>query len=103
MGRAGNSSDDEHPNDLDILTPADKLYEGKVLCKATILSKATEYICRLEKDNKRLEGEIASLNARVNAYDKMSMTVYTIRLASLTMHLLNLTVGIPLHPRLATF
>lgn len=69
MSRPGNcDEDDDDAEDLEGLTPAHKLN------KATVLSKATEYIRHLERRNKRLQEEVASLKARVDAYDKMAMT-----------------------------
>lgn len=68
MSRSGNGEDEDDQEDLEGLTPAHKLN------KATVLSKATEYIRHLEKRNKRLQEEVNSLKARVDAYDKMAMT-----------------------------
>lgn len=68
MSRVGNGDDDDEAEDLEGLTPAHKLN------KATVLSKATEYIRHLEKRNKRLQEEVTSLKARVDAYDKMALT-----------------------------
>jgi Domain of unknown function (DUF2014)/Helix-loop-helix DNA-binding domain len=69
MARSGPGGEEEdEPEDLEGLTPAHKLN------KATVLSKATEYIRHLEKRNKRLQDELTSLKARVDAYDKMAMT-----------------------------
>jgi len=67
MSRTGNSDEDDDVEDLEGLTPAHKLN------KATVLSKATEYIRHLEKRNKKLQEEVASLKARADAYDKMAM------------------------------
>jgi hypothetical protein len=49
--------------DLQGLTPAHKLN------KATVLSKATEYIAHLEKRNKTLTKENATLKSRVDAFE----------------------------------
>ena len=67
MARSGNGGDEDELEDLEGLTPAHKLN------KATVLSKATEYIRHLEKRNKRLQDEVTALKARVDAYDKMAM------------------------------
>jgi len=53
--------------DLQGLTPAHKLN------KATVLSKATEYIKHLEKRNTRLADENAAMKARLNAFEKLFM------------------------------
>ncbi|KAF2643810.1 hypothetical protein P280DRAFT_444964 [Massarina eburnea CBS 473.64] len=63
----GNEEDDD-PEDLEGLTPAHKLN------KATVLSKATEYIRHLEKRNKHLQDEVTALKGRVESYEKMSMS-----------------------------
>lgn len=72
---AGANEEDDDPEDLEGLTPAHKLN------KATVLSKATEYIRHLEKRNKRLQDELATLQARIESYDKMAisgpMTMHT--------------------------
>lgn len=69
MSRAnhGNGDEEDDPEDLEGLTPAHKLN------KATVLSKATEYIRHLEKRNKRLNEEVDSLKARLESYDKFAM------------------------------
>ncbi|OMP87900.1 Sterol regulatory element-binding protein 1 [Diplodia seriata] len=70
MSRAGNTNGNEEeddPEDLEGLTPAHKLN------KATVLSKATEYIRHLEKRNKRLNEEVDTLKARLESYDKFAM------------------------------
>jgi hypothetical protein len=62
--------EDEEMNgeeDLQGLTPAHKLN------KATILSKATEYIAHLEKRNSYLTRENAGLKARVDAFEILVM------------------------------
>jgi len=41
--------------------------------QATVLSKATEYIAHLEKRNKYLSKENASLKARVDAFEILVM------------------------------
>ncbi|KZF23544.1 hypothetical protein L228DRAFT_118638 [Xylona heveae TC161] len=70
MSRAtqGNGDEDDDPEDLEGLTPAHKLN------KATVLSKATEYIRHLEKRNKRLSDENVALKVRLNAFEKLAMT-----------------------------
>lgn len=69
MSRAnGNGDEDDDPEDLEGLTPAHKLN------KATVLSKATEYIRHLEKRNKRLQDEVATLKDRIESYEKMSIS-----------------------------
>lgn len=72
--RSGNAEEEEDGEDLEGLTPAHKLN------KATVLSKATEYIRHLEKrykramdDNKRLMDELAATKARVDSYNKLAM------------------------------
>ncbi|KAI9830121.1 MAG: hypothetical protein M1819_005798, partial [Sarea resinae] len=64
----GNGDDEDDPEDLEGLTPAHKLN------KATVLSKATEYIRHLEKRNKRLGDENVALKIRLNAFEKLAMT-----------------------------
>ncbi|KAK8429218.1 hypothetical protein IWX49DRAFT_318649 [Phyllosticta citricarpa] len=70
MSRANGTGaeDDDDPEDLEGLTPAHKLN------KATVLSKATEYIRHLEKRNKRLSEEVDALKARLESYDKFAMS-----------------------------
>ncbi|PSN66211.1 hypothetical protein BS50DRAFT_574672 [Corynespora cassiicola Philippines] len=69
MSRAnGGNEEDDDPEDLEGLTPAHKLN------KATVLSKATEYIRHLEKRNKRLMDEVATLKGRLDSYEKMAIT-----------------------------
>jgi hypothetical protein len=63
-----NSRGEEIQEDLQGLTPAHKLN------KATVLSKATEYIAHLEKCNKYLTKENASLKARVDAFEILVMS-----------------------------
>jgi len=64
LRNASRGNEDEiDEEDLDGLTPAHKLN------KATILSKATEYISHLEKRNKTLMKENANLKARVEAFE----------------------------------
>jgi hypothetical protein len=55
MSRPNGTEEDDDPEDLEGLTPAHKLN------KATVLSKATEYIRHLEKRNKRLQDEVNTL------------------------------------------
>lgn len=57
------SRGEEFQEDLQGLTPAHKLN------KATVLSKATEYIAHLEKRNKMLMKENATLKSRVEAFE----------------------------------
>ncbi|KAH7312118.1 helix-loop-helix DNA-binding domain-containing protein [Rhexocercosporidium sp. MPI-PUGE-AT-0058] len=62
-----NSRGEDIQEDLQGLTPAHKLN------KATVLSKATEYIAHLEKRNKYLIKENASLKSRVDAFEILVM------------------------------
>jgi len=62
-----NSRGEEIEEDLQGLTPAHKLN------KATVLSKATEYIAHLEKRNRYLAKENSSLKARVDAFEILVM------------------------------
>jgi hypothetical protein len=62
-----NSRGEEIQEDLQGLTPAHKLN------KATVLSKATEYIAHLEKRNKFLAKENANLKSRVDAFEILVM------------------------------
>ncbi|KAK2590960.1 Clr6 histone deacetylase associated PHD protein-2 Cph2 [Conoideocrella luteorostrata] len=57
----------EDREELHGLTPAHKLN------KATVLSKATEYIRHLEKRNNRLMEENAAMQNRINAFEKLFM------------------------------
>lgn len=57
----------EDREELHGLTPAHKLN------KATVLSKATEYIRHLEKRNNRLMNENESMQQRINAFEKLFM------------------------------
>ncbi|RMZ70350.1 sterol regulatory element binding sre1 [Pyrenophora seminiperda CCB06] len=68
MSRPNGTEEDDDPEDLEGLTPAHKLN------KATVLSKATEYIRHLEKRNKRLQEELTTLKGRIDSYEKMSIT-----------------------------
>ncbi|KAF8867000.1 hypothetical protein BDZ45DRAFT_666999 [Acephala macrosclerotiorum] len=61
--RGEDTADDRE--DLQGLTPAHKLN------KATVLSKATEYINHLEKRNKRLQDENAEQKARLAAFETL--------------------------------
>jgi hypothetical protein len=63
-----NSRGEEIQEDLQGLTPAHKLN------KATVLSKATEYIAHLEKRNKYLMKENSSLKSRVDAFEILVMS-----------------------------
>jgi hypothetical protein len=64
----GAVEEDDDPEDLEGLTPAHKLN------KATVLSKATEYIRHLEKRNKRLQDELNVVKSRLENYEKMSLS-----------------------------
>ncbi|OCL01194.1 uncharacterized protein K441DRAFT_532123 [Cenococcum geophilum 1.58] len=64
----GNGDEEDDPEDLEGLTPAHKLN------KATVLSKATEYIRHLERRNKHLCDEVAMLKSRMDAFEKLSMS-----------------------------
>ncbi|KAF2014803.1 hypothetical protein BU24DRAFT_423709 [Aaosphaeria arxii CBS 175.79] len=64
----GGNEEDDDPEDLEGLTPAHKLN------KATVLSKATEYIRHLEKRNKRLQEEVGTLKGRLDSYEKMAIS-----------------------------
>jgi hypothetical protein len=64
----GGNEEDDDPEDLEGLTPAHKLN------KATVLSKATEYIRHLEKRNRRLQDEVNTLKGRLDSYEKMSIS-----------------------------
>ncbi|KAF3009777.1 hypothetical protein E8E13_009800 [Curvularia kusanoi] len=68
MSRPNGTEEDDDPEDLEGLTPAHKLN------KATVLSKATEYIRHLEKRNKRLTEEVATLKGRIESYEKMAIS-----------------------------
>jgi hypothetical protein len=68
MSRPNGTEEDDDPEDLEGLTPAHKLN------KATVLSKATEYIRHLEKRNKRLQDEVNTLKGRVESYEKMAIS-----------------------------
>jgi hypothetical protein len=61
------SIDEDDPEDLEGLTPAHKLN------KATVLSKATEYIHHLEKRVKQLTDELADSKNRIKNYNKLAM------------------------------
>ncbi|KAF1967912.1 hypothetical protein BU23DRAFT_559067 [Bimuria novae-zelandiae CBS 107.79] len=69
MTRANGANEEaDDAEDLDGLTPAHKLN------KATVLSKATEYIRHLEKRNKRLQEEVTTLQGRIESYEKMAIS-----------------------------
>jgi len=68
MSRPGGTEEDDDPEDLEGLTPAHKLN------KATVLSKATEYIRHLEKRNKKLQDEVNTLKVRIESYEKMAIS-----------------------------
>ncbi|KAF2126933.1 hypothetical protein P153DRAFT_368955 [Dothidotthia symphoricarpi CBS 119687] len=74
MSRPNGTEEEDDPEDLEGLTPAHKLN------KATVLSKATEYIRHLEKRNKRLQDEVTALKGRVESYEKLAMS------GSMSMH-----------------
>jgi hypothetical protein len=63
-----NSRGQEVEEDLQGLTPAHKLN------KATVLSKATEYIAHLEKRNRYLTKENSSLKSRIDAFEILVMS-----------------------------
>ncbi|KAL3417142.1 helix-loop-helix DNA-binding domain-containing protein [Phlyctema vagabunda] len=63
-----NSRGEEIEEDLQGLTPAHKLN------KATVLSKATEYIAHLEKRNKHMARENTQLKARVEAFEILMLS-----------------------------
>jgi len=64
--RGEDTADDRE--ELQGLTPAHKLN------KATVLSKATEYITHLEKRNKRLQNDNAYMKSRIDAFEKLFMS-----------------------------
>ncbi|KAI9813470.1 MAG: hypothetical protein M1827_004146 [Pycnora praestabilis] len=66
-GKDGNVEEEDDPEDLEGLTPAHKLN------KATVLSKATEYIRHLEKRLSRSDDENAALKTRLSAFEKLAM------------------------------
>ncbi|KAF2029194.1 hypothetical protein EK21DRAFT_68159 [Setomelanomma holmii] len=68
MSRPNGTEEDDDPEDLEGLTPAHKLN------KATVLSKATEYIRHLEKRNKKLQDEVNTLKGRLDSYEKMAIS-----------------------------
>jgi hypothetical protein len=68
MSRPNGTEEDDDPEDLEGLTPAHKLN------KATVLSKATEYIRHLEKRNKRMQDELTTLKTRLESYEKMAIS-----------------------------
>lgn len=68
MSRPNGTEEDDDPEDLEGLTPAHKLN------KATVLSKATEYIRHLEKRNKRIQDELDTLKGRLDSYEKMAIS-----------------------------
>ena len=71
MSRGNGAEEDDDDVDLEGLAPAHKLN------KATVLSKATEYIRHLEKRNKKLQDDLDALKKQMNSYEKMSMTAFT--------------------------
>ncbi len=66
-GPAGNA-EEEDAEELEGLSPAHKLN------KATVLSKATEYIRHLEKHNSDMTKQNKALTARLNAFETLAMT-----------------------------
>ena len=64
----GSTAEDDDAEDLEGLTPAHKLN------KATVLSKATEYIHHLEKRCRRMQEEMNTLKSRLDTIEKYSMT-----------------------------
>lgn len=68
MSRPNGTEEDDDPEDLEGLTPAHKLN------KATVLSKATEYIRHLEKRQKRMQEELTTLKTRLESYEKMAIS-----------------------------
>lgn len=64
----GTVEEEDDPEDLEGLTPAHKLN------KATVLSKATEYIRHLEKRNKRLTDDLHAMKMRLDSYEKMPIS-----------------------------
>ncbi|KAF2197320.1 hypothetical protein GQ43DRAFT_458588 [Delitschia confertaspora ATCC 74209] len=64
----GDAEGEDEQEDLEGLTPAHKLN------KATVLSKATEYIRHLEKRNERLQEELEKMKKRLENYEKMAMS-----------------------------
>ncbi|GAB1312418.1 Basic helix-loop-helix protein [Madurella fahalii] len=69
---AGGSGDDEFLLELGGLA-AQSSHGTAKLNKATILSKATEYIVQLEQRNRGLETEISALRGRMEALEMMLM------------------------------
>jgi len=67
MSRGNAAEEDDDDVDLEGLAPAHKLN------KATVLSKATEYIRHLEKRNKKLQDDLDALKKQMNSYEKMSL------------------------------
>jgi hypothetical protein len=70
MSRNGGAEEDDDDVDLEGLAPAHKLN------KATVLSKATEYIRHLEKRNKKLQDDLDALKKQMNSYEKMTMNSF---------------------------
>lgn len=70
ISRSSNNSgdNDDDGEDLEGLTPAHKLN------KATVLSKATEYIHHLEKRVKRLQEELTECKSRLESYNKLAIS-----------------------------
>lgn len=66
--KSSKGEDGAEEEDLQGLTPAHKLN------KATVLSKATEYIRHLEKRNARLNEENALMKARISAFEKLFLS-----------------------------
>jgi hypothetical protein len=70
VSKPGGADDDDDEVDLEGLAPAHKLN------KATVLSKATEYIRHLEKRNKKLQDDLDALKKQMNSYEKMTMNSF---------------------------
>jgi Helix-loop-helix DNA-binding domain len=62
-----------HEDDDDVLDELEGLTPARKLSKATILSKATEYIRHLEKRNNRLNDQVISLKIRLDYFEKLLM------------------------------
>jgi len=68
MNKASSGDSEEVKEDLQGLTPAHRLN------KATVLSKATEYIAHLEKCNKSLTKDITTFKSRIAAFEILVMS-----------------------------
>ncbi|KAF2502386.1 hypothetical protein BU16DRAFT_554447 [Lophium mytilinum] len=76
----GTGEEEDDPEDLEGLTPAHKLN------KATVLSKATEYIRHLEKRNKRLADELQACKARLDNMEKIAMSGPPMGMSNVAIH-----------------